>query len=381
VPRRLRVLWLIKGLGPGGAERLLVSAAGHVDMDRFDVEAAYLLPWKDHLVPELEAAGVRTTCLPTVRSWDPRWVRGLRRFLRDRRSDVVHAHLPYAAIGARAAVRWLRPHRPALVYTEHNTWDRYHPATRWANAATFGWNDAAIAVSEGVAASMGRPHRGWPSVHVIPNGVDVDTLRREALDRDTARKELGIPGDRPVVGTVGGLMPKKGHRVLVMAAREVAVRHPDALFVFVGLPVDPEPIRRQIAEAGLDDRVVLAGYVPRAASLMPAFDVFCLPSLFEGMPVSLLEAMSLGLASVATSAGGVPEVVADGRDALVVRPGNAGALASALDRLLADPALRDRLGAGASTTAARFGMAGMVRRVEEVYEEAVTRVRGTGRCR
>jgi glycosyltransferase involved in cell wall biosynthesis len=381
VPRRLRVLWLIKGLGPGGAERLLVSAAGHIDQDRFEVEAAYLLPWKDHLVPELEAAGVRTTCLPAVRSWDPRWVRGLRRLLRDGRFDVVHAHLPYAAIGARAAVRWVRPPRPAVVYTEHNTWDRYHPATRRANAATFGWNDAAIAVSEGVASSMDRPRRGWPSVQVIPNGVDVDTLRREALDRDTARKELGIPPDNPVVGTVGGLMPKKGHRVLVRAARELTDRHPDALFVIVGLPVDPEPIRREIAGAGLDDRVILAGYVPRAASLMPAFDVFCLPSLFEGMPVSLLEAMSLGIASVATSVGGVPEVVADGRDALVVQAGDPSALASALDRLLADPVLRDRLGAGASITASRFGMAGMVRRVEEVYEEAVARVRRTGRGR
>jgi glycosyltransferase involved in cell wall biosynthesis len=381
VPRRLRVLWLIKGLGPGGAERLLVSAAGHIDRDRFDVEAAYLLPWKDHLVPELEAAGVRTTCLPAVRSWDPRWVGGLRRLLRDGRFDVVHAHLPYAAIGARAAVRWVRPPRPAVVYTEHNTWDRYHPATRRANAATFGWNDAAIAVSEGVASSMDRPRRGWPSVQVIPNGVDVDTLRREALDRDTARKELGIPPDNPVVGTVGGLMPKKGHRVLVRAARELTDRHPDALFVIVGLPVDPEPIRREIAGAGLDDRVILAGYVPRAASLMPAFDVFCLPSLFEGMPVSLLEAMSLGIASVATSVGGVPEVVADGRDALVVQAGDPSALASALDRLLADPVLRDRLGAGASITASRFGMAGMVRRVEEVYEEAVARVRRTGRGR
>jgi glycosyltransferase involved in cell wall biosynthesis len=381
VPRRLRVLWLIKGLGPGGAERLLVSAAGHVDRDRFDVEAAYLLPWKDHLVAELEAAGVRTTCLPALRSWDARWVWGLRRFLRDGRFDVVHAHLPYAAIGARAAIRRIRPHRPALVYTEHNTWDRYHPATRRANSLTFGWNDAAIAVSEGVAASMGRPRRGWPSVHVIPNGVDVDALRREALDRDTARKELGIPGDQPVVGTVGGLMPKKGHRVLVKAAREIAARHPEVLFVFVGLPVDPEPIRREIAEAGLDDRVVLAGYVPRAASLMPAFDIFCLPSLFEGLPVSLLEAMSLGLPSVATRVGGVPEVVADGRDALVVPPGNAWALAVALGRLLADPALRGRLGARARTTASRFGMAGMVRRVEEVFEEAVARVMGTGKFR
>jgi glycosyltransferase involved in cell wall biosynthesis len=379
-PRR-RALWLIKGLGPGGAERLLVSAAGHVDRDRFEVEAAYLLPWKDHLVPELEAAGVPTTCLAAGRSWDPRWVRRLRRFLQEGGFDLVHTHLPYAAIGARAAVRSLRPRRPALVYTEHNTWDRYRPATRRANAATFGWNDAAIAVSEGVASSMGRPGRRWPKVHVVPNGVDLETIRGDALDRDAARKELGIPPDRPVIGTVGGLTSKKGHRVLVRAARLLADRHPEALVVIVGLPIDPEPVRREIARAGLDDRVVLAGYVPRAASLMPAFDLFCLPSLFEGMPVSLLEAMSLGLPSVATSVGGVPEVVEDGRDALVVPPGDPTALAQAIGRLLDDRALRDRLGARAATTASRFGMAGMVRRLEEVYDEAVARVGRAERSR
>ncbi len=125
----------------------------------------------------------------------------------------------------------------------------------------------------------------------------------------------------PVVGTIGGVTAKKGHVHLVRAAASLAARVPDARTVIVGLPVDPEPVRRAIAEAGLEDRVLLAGYHPAASRLLPAFDVFALPSRYEGMPVSLLEAMALGIPVVATRVGGVPEVVTDGVDGVLVSPG------------------------------------------------------------
>jgi glycosyltransferase involved in cell wall biosynthesis len=365
-----RVLWLIKGLGPGGAERLLVSAAPYVDRERFEVEAAYLLPWKDHLVAELEAVGVPTTCLDVKRSYDVRWGSRLRELVASRGISLVHAHLPYAAIGARMAFRG--DDRPAIVYTEHNTWDRYRPATRRANAQTFARNDAVIAVSQGVADSMGSRASAVP-VHVIANGVDAAALRRDALERGAAREDLGIAADRFVIGTVGGLTPKKGHRVLVRAAREVVERVPDALFVFVGLPVDPDPIHDEIERQGMRDHVVLAGYRANGAALMPAFDLYCLPSLFEGMPVSLLEAFALGLPTVATSVGGVPEVATDGEDALVVPPDDPAALGAALTKLAADPDLRRRLGERAAATAERFSMAETVRRTEAVYDEALAR--------
>ncbi len=102
-----RVLWLIKGLGPGGAERLLVAAAAAHDPERFRIEVAYLLPWKHHLVAELEALGVECTCLGVGDERDLRWVVRLRRRLRDAPVDVVHAHSPYAAGFGRLAVRSL----------------------------------------------------------------------------------------------------------------------------------------------------------------------------------------------------------------------------------------------------------------------------------
>jgi len=128
----IRVLWLIKGLGPGGAERLLVEHAARSTDRSLTYEVAYLLPWKRHLVPELEALGVTTHCLDVRSVADPRWIRRLRHLVRDRRPDVVHVHSPALAAFARAACSLSRD-RPALVYTEHNRWPSYRLPTRLAN--------------------------------------------------------------------------------------------------------------------------------------------------------------------------------------------------------------------------------------------------------
>ena len=265
--------------------------------------------------------------------------------------------------------RSMSPARPAVVYTEHNTWDRYRPATRLLNAWTFGWNDAVIAVSQSVAASIGR--RRMP-VNVVPNGIDVGATESNALGRREARSTLGVPDDAFAIGTVGGLTPKKGHSVLVRAAARVVDSEPSARFVFVGLPAQPSAIEREIAAARLESHVLLAGYRPEAARLMRAFDVYCLPSLYEGMPISLLEAMALGVPSVVTSAGGVPEVVTDGVDALVVPPSDPGALADALVSLAHDDPLRAKLAAEARRTVEGFDLKEMVRRTEAVYVEALS---------
>jgi glycosyltransferase involved in cell wall biosynthesis len=361
----VRVLWLIKGLGPGGAERLLVGSARSIDRDRFDVSAAYLLPGKDHLVGELAENGVPAVCLGARGDLDPRWIPRLRRLVRSRRIDLVHAHSPVVAAGARLA---LGP-GVAVVTTEHNTWDRYRPLTRRADAATFARQRAVIAVSSEVARSIGS--RRGPPVHVIPNGVDAEALRAAALPREAARQELDLPADAPVIGTVGGLTAKKGHAHLVRSFADLAGRVPEARLVIVGLELDAAPVRVAIEETGLGDRVLLAGYRPQAARLLRAFDVFALASSHEGMPVALLEAMALGVAVVAARVGGVPEVVTSGGDGVLVPPGDPAALAAALEELLADPTRAGSLGAAAALTAERFSLEATVRRTQEVYDEAM----------
>jgi glycosyltransferase involved in cell wall biosynthesis len=360
------VLWVIKGLGPGGAEHLLVDLARHADRERFRYRCVYLMPSKDHLVPALREQDVEVSCLGMRSDADARWMWRLRHVIARDRPRVVHAHLPYAAVGSRVAVRSFGHRRPRMISTEHNTLGRYRAQTRWADRATLPLDDRTIAVSRSVSASIPRPRR----IDVIPNGIDVERLRSRVLEQDAARRSLGLPPDAPVVGTIGGITAKKGHGVLVDAVRRVVARVPDATFVFIGLPIEGDALKRPIAAAGLTDRVLIAGYRENASELLRAFDVFCLPSLHEGLPLSVLEALAAGVPVVATSVGGVPEVVANGGGVLVP-PGDPDALATALIELLGDPSRRARLSTEGSTAAAAFDVRETARRTEALYLEVL----------
>jgi glycosyltransferase involved in cell wall biosynthesis len=364
-----RVLWLIKGLGPGGAERLVADIVPRLDRDRFIPEVVYLLPWKDHLAGPLRDAGVPVRCLEVRSHLDLGWPRRLRRLLQG--VDLLHAHLPFAAVGGRWAARGFPPAaRPAVVYTEHNLWARYRGLTALANARTFGWNDRVIAVSQAVRDSIAEGARRTPPVTVIENGVDAEGLRAAALAPAEARAELGLPAGAFVIGTVGGITPKKGHLHLVRAARTVVDAHPEAVFAVVGLGAVEAPVRTEIARLGLQDSVRLLGVREQASRLMRAFDVFCLPSRFEGLPVALLEALATGVPAVATEVGGVPAVLAAG-GGLLVPPADEPALAAALGSLIADRGRLADLASEAPSVAARYSLERTVRETEALYEDVL----------
>ncbi len=362
-----RVLLLIKGLGKGGAEQLLVSAAPYLDRSRFDYEVAYLLPWKDALVAPLRATGLRVRCLDGARGLG--WIGRLRTLVRQQRIDLVHVHSPYAAIGARLGL-WGR--YPRLVYTEHNLWGRYHVATYWANALTYPRNDHVFAVSEGVHGSIRYPRPlhalRMPPVETLYHGLDPADVARWG-SADGVREELGIPEGRLIVGTVANFKAHKGLLDLLRAAVHVRRIIAEVTFVLVGHgPLETE-IRRQARELGLEGTLVLAGYRPDAPRIASMFDVFALPSLQEGLSIALLEAMALGKPVVVTRVGGFPEVVEHGREGLIVPPGNPMALADAIVTILRDPSLRERMGWAARRRAARFDIRQTVSRIEAVYEE------------
>ena len=372
MPERARVLWLVKGLGPGGAERLLTAAATVRDRDRFDYHAAYLLPWKDALVPELEAAGVPVHCFDVRDERDLRWAGRLRRFLRAGRFDLVHVQSPYAG-GIARLVAWTLPRaeRPALVATEHNGWSTFALPTRVVNGATLSLSDAVIAVSEHVEASLWRPHRR--RTETIVHGVSIDDVRVTLDERDATRAELGVPPDMVLAGTVANYTEQKDWPNLLRAARMLADREVPVRFCAVGQgPLEPQ-VQALHRELGLDGVVTLTGFRPDAVRLMAACDLFVLASRFEGLPVALMEALALGLPVVATAVGGVPEAVTDGIEAVLVAPARADLLADAVAELVADPERRARLGAAAAARAAAFDITRAVRRIEAIYSEVLER--------
>jgi glycosyltransferase involved in cell wall biosynthesis len=367
--RPVRVLWLIKGLGPGGAEQLLVSSARVGDHARFRYSAAYLRPDKVQLVPALEEAGVHTVLLRgTGRRLG--WLPTLRRLMRDQ--DVVHAHSPLLAGTARLIAITLPPRRrPAVVSTEHNVWGSFAAPTRLLNAVTAPLDRKRWAVSGEVRRSMWRPLRG--GAEVLVHGVVQTGPQQDRGTRERVRRELGVPDDAVVAITVANLRREKDYPNLLHAARMVLDRAPGLVVLAVG----QGPLEQEIAslheELDLGERLRLLGYRTDVPDLLAASDLFVLASAHEGLPVSIMEAMLAGLPVVATAVGGVPEAVDDGVTGTLVPAHDARALADALGSLVADPERRASAGAAARERGRRFDISTAVEVQQRAYAELANR--------
>ncbi len=365
---RTRVLWLTKGLGRGGAERLLVSCARSLDRDRFDVEVAYLLPHKDALVGELTAAGIPTHCIGRGGRVDASWPLQMRKLVKSGRFAVIHTHMPVPAVAARLG---LRPNAPRIVHTEHNTWHRYRWPTFAANRATYALNDHVIAVSHAVANSIDPrwvPHRrALPPVEVLIHGIDLDVPRVER-SRSAARRLLGLPDETTVLGTVGNLTPKKDQHTMLRAFRRIHDKRPDTRLVIIGTGPLRAALENECRLLGLDGAVLFTGMRDDVPDLLPAFDVFVLSSRFEGLSIALVEALAAGLPAVVTAVGGMPEVIAHGREGLLVDPGDDAALAAAVEEILRDDTSRLQMSSAAIERAQAFDVRRAVRRIEQIYE-------------
>jgi glycosyltransferase involved in cell wall biosynthesis len=210
-------------------------------------------------------------------------------------------------------------------------------------------------------------------VHVVIHGIDPAGWQRGPDVRSATRAELGFAADDLVVGTVGNLTLKKDHRTLLAAFAQLVGAEGRARLVLVGAGPLEDALRTYAAQLGVSDQMVFAGSRGDVPDLLSAFDVFALSSRYEGLPIALIEAMAAGLPVVATDVGGVAEVVDDGRNGYLVEEGDPSALATRLAKLLADPLLRQRLGADAAARAADFTMGPAVVRTMEIYDEALAR--------
>jgi glycosyltransferase involved in cell wall biosynthesis len=373
IPPPLKVLWLIKGLGAGGAETLLVQHARYRDPTVVDPSVAYLLSAKSTLVPSLREYGCRiVACLDARSSWDLRWIQRLAKMLRSTNFDLIHVHSPLAAIGARLAVRSIRTaRRPRIVVTEHNVWSSHSPLTRLADGLTAGRSETHLAVSTAVYESL--PARIRARARVVRYGIDTAEVRTAGEHRDAQRRDLGIADSEFLIGTVANLRATKGYPDLLVAARDVLREQPSARFVAVGRGPLEQALRAQATDLGLGDRFRFLGFRPDALAVMSAFDVFCLPSHFEGLPIALMEALALGLPVVATRVGGVAELVVDGEDAVLVPASQPARLAEALIALARDPQRRDAMAEQARVRSDTFDAPGSIRAVEAVYREIAGR--------
>jgi glycosyltransferase involved in cell wall biosynthesis len=370
---KLRVVTLVGGVGvTGGAERLAREIVTRLDPDRFE-RTLCVSRWPDDridpgaataAVAELEEAGVSFLGIHRRNTLDLAGWRPLYDLLRDG-TDVLHAHL--FGSNAWAAIIGTVARTPAIVAHEH-TWSfQGQPVRKLLDRRLIAArSDAFLAVSELDRKRMIEIERIDPGkVIFVPNGIPD---RPVAGDGEIGRR-LGIDVDGPVIGTVCVLRPQKALTVLIDAAAVLAERHPGLKVVIVGHGPQRPELERRIADLGLGRTVVLAGHRDDVPDLIRGFDVAVCSSDFEGTPLSVLEYMQAALPIVATRVGGIPDIIDDGGQGLLVDPRDPAAFAAAVKRLLDDPGLAARLGSSARERQhAEFDIDVTVRAVERIYE-------------
>jgi glycosyltransferase involved in cell wall biosynthesis len=207
-----------------------------------------------------------------------------------------------------------------------------------------------------------------PAARAVTVHEGIDLGHVDAAPSADLHADLWLPHGSPIVGNVAALVPHKGQRHLIEAAAIVVTRVPDARFVIAGEGELRPVLERQIKEHHLEKHVFLAGFRPDILSVHKGFDIFVMSSVTEGLGTSLLDAMACGKPIVATTAGGMPEVVEDGATGLLVPPRDHQAMAAAIVKLLTSPDLPARMGAaGLARVRARFSVERMVQDTLEIY--------------
>lgn len=374
----MQILHVVDSLESGGLERVVTDLAIEQHRRGHGV-VVYSLLETQGLLPELQAAGVEVVVGGKKRMADLPVLRGLRRLVRERAIEVVHAHNFVPNYYVAAALRLMfSPQAPTQVCTCHDM------GLRLSNdrlRRLFLWS---LRYTRGVAMVGQQVHdrfvnQGWVAPELamtVLNGVPLDRFAWSPARHLEARRRLGLSAEDQVVGTVGRLVGLKNQRLLIEVLPALLQRHPALKLVLVGWGELEDTLRAQAQALGVADRVLLTGARTDVADLTPAFDVFALPSQTEGISIALLEACATRLPIVATAVGGNPEIIHDGQTGVLIPSDDAPALQNALDTLLSDPAMALRLAQNANAwVQAHASLDSLTATYQQFYLDAMERDR------
>ena len=363
--RQTRVVYLAHAFMVGGAEEMVLNLVQRLP-SRFEPRVC-CIHQAGPIGEEIRKTGVPFDVLALNPGWRrPFDVGRIRAYLLATQPDIVHTFLLTASLYGRLAAILARV--PVVIGTEVNVYERKRPhhaiAERLLMAGT-----ARVVASAGSVRDfyIKQVHADPAKVDVVYNAVDFAQAQAKT-SRAAMRDALGVPADVPVAGVIARLTEQKGHRFLfdALASRpELSNVH----LLVIGGGERGGVLEQRARELGLSGRVHFLGPRRDLGDLLAAMDVFVMPSLWEGLPLSMVLAMGAGVPVVATAVAGIPEVVDEGRTGLLVAPGDSVALGAALARLFGDGTLRAKLGRdGQASVLPRFGVDKYVESIVALYD-------------
>jgi len=370
---RIRVVYLAHTFKVGGAEEMVLNLVRHLPADRFEPRVCCIQE-PGPIGDEIARTGTPVATLgliPGLRH--PFAVAGIRRYLRETQPAIVHTFLLTASLYGRLAAMLAGVR--VIIGTEVNIYEHKRPAHAWAERLLMAGTDCVIVSAASVKRFYEQQVHADPSkVAVIYNAVDFEQLT-VTVSRSELRRSLGVPDEAIVAGTIARLTEQKGHATLFKALSDT----PGLERLHLLLVGDGElrgELERAAVARGLGARVHFLGARRDLGNLLGAMDLFVLPSLWEGLPLSLVLAMGAGLPVVSTAVAGIPEVVTDGQTGLLVAPGDPAGLGTALLRLVSDPVRAQQLGRAARLSVLpRFGVDRYVASVVALYDQLLGEAR------
>lgn len=362
---KIRVLHIIKSLGRGGAEMLLPETLTIHDKTKFEFHFIYFLPWKNQMVQDIEKNGGKVTCLSANNNIAlMRKPSQVIKYCKKYNIDLMHCHLPWAGFLGRLV--HFKTNIP-LVYSEHNMQERYHLITKTLNKITFNSQSLAVGVSEDVSNSIKRNIQPKIPVKTILNGVNTAKYIRDPNNLKV-RKDYSIPSDAFVVGLVSVFRFQKRIKEWLQVFKKFSDLNSKAYGLIVGAGPLEKEVKAEINRLELTKKIIIPGLQESTRPFFNAMDVFMMTSSFEGLPIALLEAMSMECAIVTTDAGGIKEVIRNGVDGFMVEVGNWLDLSEKLDVLSNDPELLKKYqNAARERVLEEFSLKAMVENLESEY--------------
>jgi glycosyltransferase involved in cell wall biosynthesis len=369
------IVYMIDGLGLGGAERLMIPLLANLDRQSFSPRVCVFQVRNGNPIAEdLKALGVAVDLLPIPYLRDLTALPRLFHYLRETQADLVHTQLEFANILGNLAARVARIPSVCTVHTipsqeDMRTKTRLHQDVEFFCLRNF--CDMVISVSdEAQRFHMDVGRMAARKTTTIYNGIDLARFSAEAQQADpqSVRREFGIPAASPLLITVAVLRELKGIQFMIRAMPGILVERPDVHYLIVGSGDHQARLVEEAQKQGVGDRVIFAGARKDIPALLSAADLFVLPTLTEALPTVLAEAMAVCLPILASRVGGVPEMVTDGVNGRLLPPGDPSHLAAACLEMLEFPAERAALGArGRAVVEQKFDVRVQAEQLQNLY--------------